>query len=223
MTVAGSVHNHPGWLGLWPLAEPDNSELSGFYPPLKSDREKERGRTKLGVRGRDTDNYYKGRGSRSQKYGLKRRMRTERKRKKAWRHTWRGGGSCCATHPGGTDIRRRKAKKAEGGGKKYVASDIVKKHLTFTWFYSVQLKQSSKGQQSFFSATRVLPFYWSHSIFIMAENSLYNILSSSINEEDENFFFVRKNKNQFKSNSYNMQILCRWNERDNRRVFYDRC
>lgn len=44
MTAAGSVHNHPGWLGLWPLAEPDNSELSDFYPPLNSDSERERER-----------------------------------------------------------------------------------------------------------------------------------------------------------------------------------
>ena len=40
MIAAGSVHNHLGWLGLWPLAEPDNSELSDFYPPLNSDTER---------------------------------------------------------------------------------------------------------------------------------------------------------------------------------------
>lgn len=44
MTAAGSIHNHLGWLGLWPLAESDNSELRDFYPPLNSKREPERER-----------------------------------------------------------------------------------------------------------------------------------------------------------------------------------
>lgn len=97
MTAAGSVHNHLGWLGVWPLAEPDNSELSDFYPPLNSDRERETEREseKDGEWKRERERgrlgaYHKGRGSRSEKQGVEERMRRETKRKRAWRHRWRG-------------------------------------------------------------------------------------------------------------------------------------
>lgn len=80
MTAAGSIHNHLGWLGLWPLAESDNSELRDFYPPLNSKREPERERKEalLGLS--------KGRRSTSEKRGAGERMRRDMKWKKGWRH-----------------------------------------------------------------------------------------------------------------------------------------
>lgn len=84
MTGAGSIYNHPEWLGLWPLAEPDNSELSDFYPPINSVTERERER-QIGP-------HQIGRGSRSEKQGVEERMRREMKGKRVWRHRWRGEG-----------------------------------------------------------------------------------------------------------------------------------
>lgn len=180
MIAAGSVHNHPGWLGLWPLAEPDNSELSDFYPPLNSDKERARERERELIKKEE---------------GADQRNTVWRR---GWGEKWRGrrrggtdeggrGGSHCATHPGGTDIiwerqasGRGKAMKGEGGGKERnkeewnIASDVLQKHLTFTWFSWVRARQleSGKGHQSSLCAAGMSPVCQVLSVFIRAERSL---------------------------------------------------
>lgn len=99
----------------------------------------------------------------------------------------KGGGSHCATHPGGTDIiserqasGRGEAMKAEGGGEegnkeeRNVASDVLQKHLTFTWFSCVRARQleSSKGHRSSRSAAGMSPVCWVRSFFNRVEKAL---------------------------------------------------
>lgn len=149
MTAAGSIHNHLGWLGLWPLAESDNSELRDFYPPLNSKREPERERKEalLGLS--------KGRRSTSEKRGAGERMRRDMKWKKGWRHRKRWEDHTLQLTPevltlSGRHKHRKEVKSMKGEGDKEewnVASDVLQKYLTFTWFWCVKSRQLESSKR----------------------------------------------------------------------------
>lgn len=156
MTAAGSIHNHLGWLGLWPLAESDNSELRDFYPPLNSKREPEREREKGGTVGlikRKEKHIWETRckGEDEKRHEVEEGVEAQKK----------VGGSHFAAHPRGADIiwerqaskrgevheRRRRTGKRWNKEEWNVASDVLQKYLTFTWFWCVKSRQLESSKR----------------------------------------------------------------------------